>query len=246
MSASTPRVVVPTASNKMIPNSHRRLQTTPHRFVTPHHITMRSVGPLNLSQDMLDETVQQENHIFSFPLVPSDTPVIVQPTKNKQMIIMPEMSNAVICPDTGKSLKHSELITLLCYGICWMRSMANVSGSLAQGLKHGVKGTNTARFIRREDVPGGHKFTYGSFVVDIKTHKEETERTRLTVGGDQIEYPGDKSTRTMGLTIEKMLFNSTISMPGAIFLVIDIKNFYLNIWSSWYHPSHKRSSTNTV
>jgi hypothetical protein len=34
--------------------------------------------------------------------------------------------------------------------------------------------------------------TYGSFVVDIKDHKGEKERTRLTIGGDQIEYPGDK------------------------------------------------------
>jgi hypothetical protein len=56
----------------------------------------------------------------------------------------------------------------------------------------------------------------------------KTERTRLTVGGDQIEYPGDKSTITAGLSIAKMLFNSTISTPGAKFLVIDIKNFYLN------------------
>jgi hypothetical protein len=39
---------------------------------------------------MLDKTVQQANHVFSFPLVPSDTPVIVQPTKNKQIIMMPE------------------------------------------------------------------------------------------------------------------------------------------------------------
>jgi hypothetical protein len=60
--------------------------------------------------------------------------------------------------------------------------------------------------------------TYGSFVVDIKNHKEEKERTRLTVGGDQIEYPGDK----------KILINSVISTLGAKFLVIDIKSFYLN------------------
>jgi hypothetical protein len=70
--------------------------------------------------------------------------------------------------------------------------------------------------------------TYGSFVVDIKDHKEEKERTRLTVGGDQIEYPGDKSTRTAGLTTAKILINSVISTPGAKFLVVDMKNFYLN------------------
>jgi hypothetical protein len=67
--------------------------------------------------------------------------------------------------------------------------------------------------------------TYGSFVVDIKDHKEEKERKRLTFGGDQIEYPGEKSTRTAGLTTTKILINSVISTPNAKFLVIDIKNF---------------------
>jgi hypothetical protein len=65
-------------------------------------------------------------------------------------------------------------------------------------------------------------------VVDIKNHKEEKERTRLTVRGDQIECPGDKSTRAAGLTKAKILINSVISTQGAKFLVIDINNFYLN------------------
>jgi hypothetical protein len=65
-------------------------------------------------------------------------------------------------------------------------------------------------------------------VVDIKDHKEEKERTRLTVGGDQIEYPRDKSICTAGLTTAKILINSVISTMGAKFLVIDIKNFCLN------------------
>jgi hypothetical protein len=76
--------------------------------------------------------------------------------------------------------------------------------------------------------PKGAEVTYGSFAVDIKDHKDEKERTRLTVGGDQIEYPGDKSTRTAGLTTATILVNSIISTLGAKFLVIDIKIFYLN------------------
>jgi hypothetical protein len=64
--------------------------------------------------------------------------------------------------------------------------------------------------------------------VDIKDHKEEEERTRLTVGADQIEYPGEKSTQTAGLTTSKILINRVISTLGAKFLVIDIKKFYLN------------------
>jgi hypothetical protein len=88
--------------------------------------------------------------------------------------------------------------------------------------------TNTIIFIRRSNIPKGHKVTYGSFVVDIKDHKEEKERTTLSVGGDQIEYQGKKSTRTEGLTTSKVLTNSVISTLGAKFLVIDIIIFYLN------------------
>jgi hypothetical protein len=62
----------------------------------------------------------------------------------------------------------------------------------------------------------------------IYLNKEEKEIMRLAVGGDQIEYPGDKSTRTAGLTTAKILINSVISTKGAQFMVIDIKNFYLN------------------
>jgi hypothetical protein len=88
--------------------------------------------------------------------------------------------------------------------------------------------TNTIKFIRRSNIPKGRKVAYGSFVVDIKEHKEEQERTRLTVGGDQIEYPGEKSTRTAGLTTAKIVINSVISTLGAKFLVIDIKKIYVN------------------
>jgi hypothetical protein len=130
------------------------------------------------------------------------------------------MANEVICPETGKSLKHQDLITRVKYKIKWMKSTANEINRLYN--------TNRIRFIRRSEIPKGRKVTYGSFVVDIKDHKEEKERTRLTIGGDQIEYPGDKSTRTAGLTTAKVLINSVISTPSAKFLVIDINNFYLN------------------
>jgi hypothetical protein len=74
--------------------------------------------------------------------------------------------------------------------------------------KQAKQHTHTIRFIRRSNISTGRKVTYGSFVVDIKDHKEEKERTRLTVGGDKIEYPGDTSTRTAGLTTAKILINS--------------------------------------
>jgi hypothetical protein len=97
-----------------------------------------------------------------------------------------------------------------------VRSRANKIERLAQGIKRDVKGTNTIKFVRREDVPEGRKAPRGYFVVDIKAHKGETQSTCLTVGGDQIEYPGDKLTRTAGLTTTKVLFNSTISTRSNI------------------------------
>jgi hypothetical protein len=159
---------------------------------------------------------------------------------------MPEMANAEICPDTGKSLKHQELITMLRHKIKWMWSTANEIRRLYK--------TNTIRFIHKCDVPKGRKVTYGSFVVEIKEHKEEREQTRLVVGGYQIEYPGDKSTRTAGLTTAKILINSKISTKGGRFLAIDIKNLsqhpprkiLLYIWSSAYPHYLRGSLTNKI
>jgi hypothetical protein len=59
---------------------------------------------------MLEETVQQAYHVFYLPIGTSVTPVFLVPT-DKQVTIMPEMANAVVFPDTGKSIKYHELIT---------------------------------------------------------------------------------------------------------------------------------------
>jgi hypothetical protein len=117
----------------------KKLVTTPYRFVmpaTPHHMVRRSAAPQNFSKDILEETVQQANHVFYLPVWPSFMPVLLAPM-DKQVIIMPEMANAVICPDTGKSLKHHELITLLIYKTQWMiltaKSKATTPSSSSEG-----------------------------------------------------------------------------------------------------------------
>jgi hypothetical protein len=48
------------------------------------------------------------------------------------------------------------------------------------------------------------------------------------MGGNCIDYPWNKSMPTANLTTAKLLFNSTISTPGALFYGIDLANFYLN------------------
>ena len=52
--------------------------------------------------------------------------------------------------------------------------------------------------------------------------KAEVNRTRLTVGGDKINYPGAVSTPTAEMLVAKILFNSVISTKNAKFMTIDI------------------------
>ena len=94
--------------------------------------------------------------------------------------------------------------------------------------KCGYTRTNTIYFIPRNKVPQGRKATYGRIVVDYRPQKADPNRTRLTVGGNRVEYPHDVSTPTADMVTAKLLFNSVISTEGAKFLTVDIKNFYLN------------------
>ena len=64
-------------------------------------------------------------------------------------------------------------------------------------------------------------------VLTTAHRKKEPERTRLTVGGNLIDFPGDVSTPTADTTTAKLIINSTISTPGAKYMCGDIKNFYL-------------------
>jgi hypothetical protein len=151
-------------------NSHRRQQTPLRRVVTPlsHGMVRRSARQQSLSEDMMAETLAQANHCFSLA---ANSTCCRSSNPTSRIALSPEMANAVICPDTGKSLKHQELITKLKYKNNWMRSTENEINRLYN--------TDTIRFIQRSSIPKGRKVTYGSFVVNIKDHKEERERTRL-------------------------------------------------------------------
>jgi hypothetical protein len=123
------------------PNSHRRQPTHRRRVITPqtpHGMVRRSTRQQNLSQDMMAETLAQANHCFS---IPENTTYNHSSNPKTAIVPLPEMVNAVICPETGKSLKHQELITKLKYKIKWMRSKANEINRLYN--------TNTIRFIRQ-------------------------------------------------------------------------------------------------
>jgi hypothetical protein len=78
------------------------------------------------------------------------------------------------------------------------------------------------------DIRKERTITYGRLVFDIRPHKVEQHRVRLTVGGDMINYPGETATKNADLTTSKCLWNSTISTPGARYMCANVKKIYLN------------------
>lgn len=137
---------------------------------------------------------------------------------------------AVMDEDSGKMLNYRQLMRHPKFKRAWSKSSANEFGRLAQGVGGRVKGTDTMRFIREIEVPKQRRkdVTYGSFVCNVRPEKvDEPNRTRFTVGGDKINYPGEVATPTAEMLVAKILFNSVISTPNAKFMTIDISNFYL-------------------
>jgi hypothetical protein len=95
----------PKTSSHSTPNSHRRQKTPARRAVTPqtpHIMVRRSAGQQHiLSQDIIAETISQANHCFSISTNPEPKNSKIL-SGNKKVIVLPEMANAVICPETGK------------------------------------------------------------------------------------------------------------------------------------------------
>ena len=64
-------------------------------------------------------------------------------------------------------------------------------------------------------------------VCEVWPQKEDSDRTRITIGGNHIIYPGDVGTPTASLELIKLILNSVLSHLGAKFACFDVKIFYL-------------------
>ena len=134
-------------------------------------------------------------------------------------------ANAVLNPLTGVLQEFCHLIKGPDKEI-WTTYLANKFGRLAQVVSKRIDGTNTIYFIPKEEVPfKTKKGTYPKIVCDIRSSKAETHRTRITVGGNLLDYTGTLTTPTATITTAKCLFNSVVSTPAAKFVLADIKKF---------------------
>ncbi len=146
------------------------------------------------------------------------------------------LSAAVLDHDTGKALEYRQLRKHPKLGTIWNKSYANELGRLCQGIGDNpagddkrVQGTDTFYVIDYEDIPIDRRteITYTKVVCKVRPEKTDPNRTRITIGGNRICYPGDVGTRTAPLELVKLMINSVLSRKNAKFCTFDIANFYL-------------------
>ena len=62
---------------------------------------------------------------------------------------------------------------------------------------------------------------------EYRPPKADPNQTRITVGGNQIFYPGDVGLPTVSLELVKLVINSIFSRCNARFACFDVCKFYL-------------------
>ena len=152
-----------------------------------------------------------------------------------------DMQHHSACPvldaTTGKQLEHRHLRKHPAYKEVWDTSYSNELGRLCQGIgkdaqdptQQRVAGTNTFRPIYYQDIPHERRgdITYTRVVCEVRPQKDDPNRTRITIEGDRICYPGDTGTKTGSIELVKLTINDVLSTPQARFACFDISNFYL-------------------
>ena len=143
-------------------------------------------------------------------------------SRNFPLQFLCDLAYAVLDDDTGDLLEYRHLIKHPKYKDTW-------SNSFGKEIRRLATTTETISFISKTDIPQDRKGdeTYGRIVCVYREGKKDKYRTRITIGGNLINYPGDCGTPTADLLTVKLLFNSIISTPNAKFMSIDIKDFYL-------------------
>ncbi len=134
-----------------------------------------------------------------------------------------DFAYALLDKDTGDLLEYRHLIKHPKYRNTWSQSFKKEIRQLATT-------TETIIFVINHQIPKDRQgdVTYGRIVCNVREGKKGKHSTRLTMGGNLINYPGDCRTTMANLITVKILLNSIISMPNEKFMTIYIKDFFLN------------------
>jgi hypothetical protein len=216
-----PKTTAPSPATTTPPPTE--ITNEPPAPTNPHQTRSRSKPTLHanciISSTVYDQAATPLIVAFSAPSSPDDAITLAEWTLH--------YANVVIDPATGASLEYQQLLRGV-HAPKWIHGTATEIGLLAQGHQpHTTSGSETLFFIPHYDKPSDRIATFLRIVAALRPHKAESKRTRFTMGGDRIQYNGNVSTPTADLTTVKLLINSVISTPGARYMTIDIKDFYL-------------------
>jgi hypothetical protein len=143
---------------------------------------------------------------------------------------------------TGNFLEWRQLHTPPTLSVTWSTSYANKLGRLCQGihtnLSEGkpVKGTNTLFPIPYDKIPSDcrREITYYKVFCKVQPEKgDDTNRTCINIGGNNIAYPGDVGTPMGSIELVRLLINSVLSQYNARLATMDLNNFYLSTLLDW-------------
>jgi hypothetical protein len=165
-------------------------------------------------------------NMMEFPGITTTVTNTVNPrmaaSRKYPMQFLCDYANAVIDNKTGEIMEYQHLLKDPKHRERWKRLFSKEIRRLATI-------TETIKFLVKTEIPRDRwrDITYARICCNERTEKMDPDRTRITMGGDRINYPGDCGTPTADLLTVKLLLNSIISTQHAKFMTIDIKDFYL-------------------
>jgi hypothetical protein len=133
-----------------------------------------------------------------------------------------EAASAILDEETGKLLEYRHLMKHPKHKDVWMKYFGIEIRRL-------VTTTENIFFRKKSEIPAKRRkdITYGRIVCVYRSKKKDPYRTRITMGGNLVNYPDDCDTPTADIITVKILLNSIVSTLNAKFMMIDLKDFYL-------------------
>jgi len=162
-------------------------------------------------------------HLMDTPFLPKQLFTAKQASSRKYPLqFLCDFAYSVLDDETGDLLEYWHLLKHPKYKDVWSQSFGKEIRRLSTV-------TETIVFVMKQQIPRDRRrdITYGQIVCAYHSTKKDPYCTRITMGGNLINYPGDCGTPTSDLLTIKLMFNSIISTPNAKFMTIDIKDFYL-------------------
>ena len=155
--------------------------------------------------------------------------------------LLTHVANSVLEQETGKQLNYEQLRKHPRFQETWNISFSNEMGRLCQGVGTGpngigkrIEGKNKFFVIKFEDIPKDrlNEICYTSVVCEVRTGKKDPNRTRITICGTNVCYPGDVGTNTASLELFKLMINSVLSRAGDKYVCFYIE-FFLPQHTTW-------------